>query len=105
MANAKRNLFNVCTFNCNGLNNFSKRKDVFEYVRKKQWNIILLQETHLITKDENFIRTCWGNEVILCGAHTNKNGVAILFNNNFEYKLLDVKKDPDGCFIVINIEF
>jgi exonuclease III len=105
MSQAKENVFNICSFNCNGLNNASKRKDVFDYIRNKNWNIIFLQESHLLTKDEHFIRTCWGYEVIVCGNYTNKNGVTILFNNNFEYKVLDVKKDVDGCFIAVSIEF
>jgi len=28
--------FKICTFNCNGLGNSSKRRDVFEYLQKKE---------------------------------------------------------------------
>lgn len=99
------NVLKICTFNCNGLNNAGKRKDLFDFMRNKNWNIILLQESHLLTKDENYIRSNWGYELILCGVDTNKNGVAILFNNNFEYKVLDVKRDPLGCYVALSIEF
>ena len=58
-----------------------------------------------MTKSENFIRTCWGYNLFLSGAATTKKGVAILFNNNFEYKLYKVVRDPDGCFIIMDIEF
>ena len=99
----KLNEFTICSFNCNGLNNSKKRKDVFEYLRNKQFNIYLLQETHLKEKDENFIRTNWGYNLWLSGSDSNKNGVAILFNNNFEYKLLEVIRDPSGCYIALDI--
>ena len=96
--------FNICTYNCNGLNNSGKRKDVFDFLRKKKAHIYCLQETHLLCKNENFIRTNWGYNVWLSGTDSNKNGVAILFNNNFEYKLIDVIRDPEGCYIIMNLE-
>ena len=34
----------------------------------------------------------------------NKNGVAVLFNNTFEHKVLKVVKYPIGCFILMNVE-
>jgi exonuclease III len=107
MANRQpqQNLFKISTFNCNGLGNPKKRKDVFDFIRKKDWNIIFLQESHLLSSDEKFIRSCWGYEVIVCGNEHNKNGVTILFNNNFEFKLLEVEKDPNGCYIMVGIEF
>lgn len=97
--------FKICTFNCNGILESRKRKDVFDFIRNLNCNIYFLQETHLVTKSENFIRSCWGYNVWLSGAATNKNGVGILFNNNFEYKLHKVVKDSDGCFIIMDIEF
>ena len=95
--------FKICTFNCNGLKDSVKRKDVFEFLREKDSNIIFLQETHLKTELENYIRSSWGYNVWLSGRESNKNGVAILFKNNFEYKMTNVYRDPQGCFIVMNI--
>ena len=34
------------TFNVNGLGEFKKRKDVFDFLRKQSGNIYFLQETH-----------------------------------------------------------
>lgn len=96
--------FRICSFNCNGLNNSKKRKDVFDFLRKKEAHIFCLQETHLTEKNENFIRASWGYNLWLSGSQTNKNGVAILFNNNFEYKMHEVIRDPNGCFIVMSME-
>ena len=96
--------FTVCSYNCNGLNNFKKRKDVFEYLHQQNCNIYFLQETHWKTQTENFIRTNWGYNAYVCGKESNKNGVAILFNNNFECKVLNVVRDIDGCFIIMNVE-
>ena len=36
---------------------------------------------------------------------SNKNGIAILLNNTFEYKIHNVNKDPLGNFLLLDIEF
>ena len=35
----------IITFNTNGLSDFRKRKDVFDFLRKHKGNLFLLQET------------------------------------------------------------
>ena len=96
--------FKISSFNCNGINKFKKRKDVFDYLRNQKSNIILLQETHLPFKDENFISANWGCTLWLAGSETNKNGVAILFKNNFEHKVHNVFRDPEGRFLLLDLE-
>ena len=105
MMGCNKDAFKICSYNCNGLNDAKKRKDVFDFLRKKKADIYCLQETHLIEKSEKFIRASWGYNVWLSGSETNKNGVAILFNNTFEYKIVDVVKDCHGCYIIMNVEF
>lgn len=99
------NSFQICTFNCNGLGDHKKRKDVFDYLRKQKCNLYLLQETHWKADNENFIRSCWGYNCFVAGNETNKNGVAILLTNTFEYKVYNVNKDPAGCYVLLDIEF
>ena len=77
--------FKICTYNSNGLANCMKKKDVFDYLRKNKCNIYFLQECHWKSDSEKYIRAAWGYNAWVCGKETNKNGVAILFNNNFEY--------------------
>ena len=94
----------MCTFNCNGIGDHLKRKDIFDYLRNRKCQIYLLQETHLLESQENFIRSCWGYDVILSGNSTNSNGVAILFSNNFDFKIHNCKKDKNGCYIALDLE-
>ena len=100
----KTSILNIVTFNANGLGNHEKRKDVFEYLRNKRYDIILLQETHFVSTSENFIRSCWGYDCFVVGEHTNKGGVAILINNTFEYKILNCVKSNNNCYIILDIE-
>ena len=98
------NSIKICTFNTNGLGSYQKRKDVFDYLRQEKASIYLLQETHLKTDMENIIRSMWGFECFLSGNDTNRKGVAILMNNNFEYKVHNVIRSDDGSYILLDIE-
>ena len=96
--------FKICSKNVNGIGNFKKRKDMLNYLREQKYDICFLQETHLLTETENNVRSTWGYNVWLAGATTNANGVAILFSPTFEYKLYDAQRDPNGCYIALDIE-
>ena len=96
--------FKICSKNVNGIGNFTKRKDVLNYLREQRYDIYFLQETHLLTETENHLRASWGYNVWLAGATTNTNGVAILFSPTFEYKLYNTRRDPNGCYIALDIE-
>ena len=93
----------ICSFNVNGLGDFKKRKDIFDFLRNHSANIFMLQETHIKVDCENLIRSQWGYDCIVAGRDTAKNGVAILFRNNFEYKLHSVFRDIDGRYVIVDI--
>jgi exonuclease III len=40
----------MCTFNVRGLGNYMKRKQLFNWLNLQKYDICLLQETHLNTK-------------------------------------------------------
>ena len=84
--------------------NLKKRKDVCDFLRKQSANIFLLQETHWKTGAENMIRSQWGFECIVAGPDCASKGVAVLFKNNFEYKIHNILKDVEGRYILIDIE-
>ena len=94
----------ISSLNVNGIGEFTKRKDVFCYLREKKHDIYFLQETHLKTEIENYIRASWGFDLWLAGRETNSDGVAILFNSSFEYKVHDIKRDPKGCYIALDVD-
>ena len=94
----------ISTLNVNGLGDTDKRRDVFCSLRELKHDIFLLQETHIKQTDENYVRAVWGYELWVAGNSTNKNGVAILFNSTFEYKVHSVTKDPNGCFIIMDVD-
>lgn len=89
---------NVC-----GLSSPEKRKDVLNFLKQKRYSIYFLQDTHFIKKEENYIRTQWGFECFFSSFNSQSRGVAILFNNNFEYTLHKVHPDEAGNRLIIEI--
>ena len=73
---------NICSMNCRGLGNFKKRRDVFNYLREKDFSIICLQDTHFEKKTENQILAEWGYKAWFSSFLSNSRGVTILFKNN-----------------------
>ena len=50
------------------------------------------------------VRAMWGCDCILNGSNTNSNGVAVLFKNNFDFRLHTVIRDDEGKHIILDIE-
>ena len=90
------NSISVLSVNCQGLRNYAKRLDVINYFKETHASIVCLQDTHWTEKDSKAIETLWGNDIYLNGGQTNSRGVAFVFNNNFEYKVLKCRKDKNG---------
>ena len=54
---------------------------------------------HLIEDDVKSIKQIWNDKGYISGKRTNSRGVAILLNNNFEYKIMSCKIDENGNYI------
>ena len=94
----------VLSVNCQGLNNTKKRRDIFHFLRNKNHSIYFLQDTHFEETIESYIRSEWGYEGYFSSYNSNSRGVAILFNNNFEFKVKKVYKGGDGNSLMILCE-
>ena len=92
------------SFNVNGASRYDKQKDILDFIRKKKLDIIMLQETHIKSNSENYLRTLWGYNCFVCGHSNASKGVAILFKNTFPYKIHNVIKDNVDCsFLILDI--
>ena len=98
------NLIQILSCNCQGLNSVEKRRDVLDYLSKKNCNIYCLQDTHFTENDELAIKNLWGGECVFNSFTSNQRGVAIFFKKNFEYKILQTKKDQNGNLLGLNIK-
>ena len=94
----------IGSMNVRGLADRSKRRDVFNWLRDKKMSIYCLQDIHCTENMMIKWEAEWGYKTVICPHRTDSRGVAILLNDNFEYKLHRVKTDPEGNFVALDIE-
>ena len=99
----KNKTLKIVSYNCQGLNSAEKRGDVLNYLKSKDYNIYCLQDTHFTEQEEVLIRRQWGGECIFNSFASNQGGVAIMFNNNFEFVIHKTKKDDAGNLIALDL--
>ena len=95
--------FTCCSVNCWGLADVKKRKDVFNFLRSKHFSVYFLQDTHFTKEKELLIRAEWGFECIFNCNNSQSRGVAILLNNNFEYKIHTIFRGDGGNLLILDI--
>ena len=94
----------ICSLNVRGLSNDKKRRETFLWLKKKQFSIYFLQETHSTNESGIYWRSEWGYSTIFTEFSSSKAGVGILFNNNFQFNILKCYTEPEGRFIIVDVE-
>ena len=79
-----------------------KRRDVF-HLRQKRSSIDFLQDTHLDPKLDKYITAEWDFTSCFHSNNTRSQGVAIRFNNDFEFKVKGIFRDNGGNFLMVHI--
>lgn len=93
----------ITSVNCQGLNDNLKRRDVFQYFRHQNCSISCLTDTHFTLDMEQTVRVEWGYETYYSSFASNSRGIAIMFNNNFEFKVHEQLSDNNGNYLVLDI--
>ena len=100
-----RNL-KFASLNVRGLKDEKKRNAIFYWLRKQNFDVILLQETHCHCRKEEY---CWGKEwdgQSVWGWGTNRSkGVAILFSRKHRYEYDIVERDMNGRIIALDLKY
>ena len=86
-----------------GLGDRLKRREMFDWLRRKKFSIYMLQEVHCSEITIPSWSAEWGYKTIFSCCTSAKGGVAILFNNNFDFQLKRTYVDPNGRFIICDI--
>lgn len=97
---------NIFSQNCRGLKDMQKRRDLFQHIRTKKYNIACLQDVHIDKNMCSYVKAEWGFNLILSakqGSNVNR-GVMILINNNFSCDIGRVITDPDGNFVIAELK-
>jgi len=94
----------IASLNVRGIGNNAKRKEVFNWLRPKKFSVYMLQEVHCSENTTDIWSCEWGYKALFSCCSSNKAGVGILFNNNFNLSVSKISVDPNGRFIICDIE-
>ena len=76
-------IFDVVTLNVRGLRDYTKRKKIFQYLKKQTTSkgIVFLQETHTCIKKEAQYKNMWRGTMRFSHGTTDSRGYSLLFEN------------------------
>ena len=94
--------FKLSTFNCRGIQDNTKRRKIFHYLRTIHSDIIFLQETHCSKSDECFWSQQWGEKIWFANYNSQSRGVAILIRNHVPISINSSFADPNGRFLILS---
>ena len=97
-------MIQIVTMNVKGLQNDQKRQEIFQYCKKLNYDIIMMQETHSTVKDEFKFRTEWKGEIIFAHGSSQARGSAILFSNKIDAKITKSTTCLDGRYVIADIK-
>ena len=89
--------------NTQGLGDGLKRREIFNWLKRKNMSVYFIQEAHCTEDSIHDWRAEWGYQALFSCCSSNKAGVAILFNNNFSFQLSKAYIDPKGRFIICDL--
>ena len=95
--------YKICTFNVNGLGEYKKRCQIFEWLKNNKYDICFLQELHCQDIFKDKWTQEWGSQAFFCGNSSNSTGIGILFSPNVNFKVLEYIEVITGRIQVLKI--
>ena len=92
---------NIMTYNCRGLGSQEKRRDVVNFIRNTDFDIYLLQDTHLTSKTVKYFNALWNGKCYHAFGTFNSRGTAILFKKNIQHSIIHEEYSNEGNFVII----
>ena len=95
----------VFSINARGLNTSEKRIK-YDYLRDTNIDIVFLQETHYVEKnEETYNARSFGKSVHNYIDSTFSRGVSVLFKKDLPIELFNVHKSVDGRKLLVNVKY
>ena len=93
--------FRLGSLNIRGINKHSKRISIFNWIRKKNFDIMFLQETYSTGKDENLWQSEWGGKTFWSHGSKHSRGVSVLIRRGFDLDVIDIIVDANGRYLIL----
>lgn len=96
---------NIATLNVNGAREMKKRAEIFEVVKQRRIDVVMLQETHSDLKNAADWAGEWGGVSVLSHKTSLSGGVAILFAKTFSPHSYQVEEIVKGRLLKVRATF
>ena len=96
---------NLISLNVRGIRDRVKRKTIFDWVRTKRGDVVMLQETYSTPDIEEEWERDWGGQMIFSHGSNHSSGVLILLAPGLNCKIDQVVTDNDGRFVILKGDF
>ena len=93
----------ICIFNVNGLGEYKKRRQIFEWLKCNKYGICFLQELHCKNESLDIWEKEWGGKAFFSGNSSNSCGIGILFKSDLHFDVLENKEIVSGRLQVLKI--
>lgn len=102
-------MLKIISLNVNGLRSsqgrsIPKRRKLFTWLKRKEADIYMLQETHSLEEDSNRWLNEWGGEGFFAHGEARCRGVAVLLKPGSGIQIKLIKADPNGRYLIAEAE-
>ena len=99
--------FKILSFNPNSIGKNPKRQKIFNALKKKNPDILLISDTRIVKIIENQVRSEWGGKCHFSSFTSQARGCAIFFRKEFPAEIIEssVVAHPSGNFLALNIKY
>lgn len=94
----------MISLNVNGLNSPTKRRIVFDHLRKAKADICLVQETHSTPATEKIWKREWGGQGFFAHGSQSSRGVAVLTGRNLAFEVVKGRQDDEGRCMIVDLK-
>jgi exonuclease III len=93
----------IINHNAQGLKGKTKKRQVMNWAKRKKFDIMTIQETHIEEEDLNDWKEIWKGSLIFSSGTNKSRGVITLINDQSDHKILEEEKDTEGRWTVARI--
>lgn len=95
--------FRIVSLNVRGINNKVKRLSIFDWARKKNFDVIMLQECYCSEDDMTAWSDEWGGTCIFAHGSKHSKGTMMMFKPGFDIEILEELIDKEGRYIIARV--
>ena len=95
----------IIEFNANSIGKQPKRRQVLNFLKKKNPDLLVVVDTRIAKNIENTVKEEWGGQAFFASFDSQSRGVALFIRKNLPIKILDKFNDPSGNMLLVLIEF